>query len=306
MFGTFVGEQVKALRNLGIDVDVQFVNGVAGKVNYARGLHEFWRRIRHHHYDIVHAHYVYSGWIARMQLRLPVVVTSHGSDTLGLEGKLLRMLYPLVDAVTITSRQNQLRAGLPKSYLLPCGVDTDVFFPTDTREAKLSLGWDPDRQVMLYVGRDAPGKRLDIIRASHEIVRTRNPRVDLILATNVARRDVPVYLNASDVFVFASETEGSPVVIKEAMACDLPIVSVDVGDVAEVIGNTEQCCVCERTAQSIAEHALRVLDSGCRSNGWSAIQGLSNAVIAERLVGIYKQVLSRHRRPEVPGGKRNG
>lgn len=296
LFGTFVREQVEALRKLGIDLDVQFVNGSVSKANYVRGLFEFWGRIRRQRYDIIHAHYVYSGWIARMQLGIPILVTSHGSDTLGFEGKLLRMLYPLVGGVTITSKQNQARVGLPDSHLLPCGVDTDLFFPTDTREAKMKLGWDPDRKVMITLGRDAPLKRLDIIRAAHEIVRSQMPNVDLVLATKVAHQDVPGLLNASDVFAFASETEGSPVAVKEALACNLPIVSVDVGDVIELIGDTESCFICERTPESVAEYVLQVLKAGRRSNGWETVQKYSNRATAERLVGIYEQIISKSRK----------
>ena len=124
----------------------------------------------------------------------PIVVTSHGSDTLGHEGWLLRRLHPLVDAMTITSKQNQDRVGLRDTFLLPCGVNTQVFKPREQYEAKRQLGWDTDRKVMLYVGRDSALKRLDILRDAHSIIKMHRNDVDLVLATAVDHDSVPVYL----------------------------------------------------------------------------------------------------------------
>ncbi|MGC8861785.1 MAG: glycosyltransferase [Armatimonadota bacterium] len=290
--GVFVRDQVEALRAAGVDVDVLHIDN-SKKLNYSRAIPELWRRISRKRYDLIHAHYVHCGWIARMQFRLPVVVTSHGSDTLGHEGWFLRLLHPMVDAMTITSRENQKRVGLHDTYLLPCGVDTELFKPQDQREARRELGWAPDRKVMLYVGRDSPLKRLDVLREAHSIVSSRRDDVDLVLATAVPHDQIPVCMNAADVFVFASETEGAPVVIKEAMACNLPIVSVDVGDVRELISDLDQCFICERTPESMAEFVLRVLETDRRSNGRRIAQEFGNDRIAARLIEIYQSVLMK-------------
>ena len=288
--GIFVRDQVEALRAAGVGVDVLHIDN-ADKLNYFRAFPELLHKIRQTRYDLIHAHYVHCGWLARMQLRLPVVVSSHGSDTLGYEGWLLRQLHGLVDAVTITSRQNQHRIGLPDTYLLPCGVDTNLFKPKDQREARLELGWDPGRRVMLYVGRDSPLKRLDVLREAHALVAERRDDVDLVLATAVAHEQIPTFMNAADVFVFASETEGAPVVIKEALACNLPVVSVDVGDVRELISGVDQCFICERNPDSVAEHVLRVLETSRRSKGRSVALEFSIDKMTAKLIGIYERVL---------------
>lgn len=291
--GIFVYEQIETLRALGVDIDVLFINGRVSKLNYLKGIFQFWGKITARRYDLIHAHYVYSGWIARMQVGIPVVVTSHGSDTMGHEGWLLRRLRPLVDAMTITSKENQKRANIFNAHILPCGVDTDLFKPMNQAEARRTLGWDLTKKVMLYVGRDAPLKRLDILRKAHEIVLSHRPDVDLVLATNVNHNEIPLYMNAADVFVFASETEGAPVVIKEALACNLPVVSVDVGDVAEVIANIDNCYICERTPESVAEYALKVQNSGQRADGRPVVQTYSKKAIAQKLISIYREVLHR-------------
>ncbi|MDH7602190.1 MAG: glycosyltransferase [Armatimonadota bacterium] len=289
--GIFVRESVDALRSIGVEVDVLAIDN-SSKWNYLLAVFRLWRMIRAKSYDLIHAHYVHSGWIARMQFALPVVVTSHGSDTKGHEGWFLRRLYPLVDAVTITSKQNQQRIGLTDTYLLPCGVDVELFKPMDQTEARRILGWETSRKKMLYVGRESPGKRLDIIKEAHAIVASRRGDTDLVIASAVPHEQVPVYMNAADVFVFASESEGAPVVIKEALACNLPVVSVDVGDVREVIEGVENCYICDRNAESMAEAVLRVLQSAKRSNGRRVALEYSTAQMAQRTLQIYKAVLS--------------
>lgn len=292
--GIFVRDSVEALRAIGVDVDVLAIDN-SEKLNYFRAIPRLWRAIKSQNYDLIHAHYVHCGWIARMQFRLPVIVSSHGSDTIGHEGWFLRRLYPLVDAVTITSRQNQERVGLPDTYLLPCGVDVDLFKPIDQTEARRRLGWDITRKVMLYVGRDSPSKRTDVIRDAHRIVATQIKETDLVIATNIPHESVPDYMNAADVFVFASESEGAPVVIKEALACNLPVVSVDVGDVGEVIRGVKNCYICERNAPSMAECVIRVLRSGERSDGRNVALQFSTRRLAERTLEIYNSVLQDKR-----------
>ena len=289
--GIFVKEQVDELLKQGINIDLLFIDTTNGKQSYFTSIFEMWKRIRKNKYDLIHAHYVHSGWIARLQFKLPVVVTSHGSDTLGHEGWFLKKLYPWVNAVTITSKQNQMRIGLPDTYILPCGVDTTVFKYSDKDTARKELGWDVSKKIMLYVGRNSPLKRLDILQDCHNIISNEIDNTELILATNVEHDKMPLYMSAADVFVFASETEGSPVVIKEAIACDLPIVSVDVGDVPEMIDNIENCYICERTPESMAYFVTRIFENCPRSNGHDFLERISNENIAKRLIDIYENVL---------------
>ena len=142
-----------------------------------------------------------------------------------------------------------------------------------------------------------PEKRLDLIEAAVREMQAAaaargEPGPQLIVADNETHERIPLYMNACDVLILASEAEGSPMVIKEAMACNLPIVSVDVGDVAEVIGGTAGCYIAERNAPALAAGLEQALRSGGRTAGREAILSLSLAAIAARIETIYRETLA--------------
>ena len=102
-------------------------------------------------------------------------------------------------------------------------------------------------------------------------------------------------MNASDFQLTTSFRESGPLVVKEAMACGTPIVTVDVGDVKDVIGDTEGCYIAERHADDIAEKIRQALAFKGKTSGRQRIidLGLSNELVAKQLVEIYKKVLKQ-------------
>ncbi len=293
-FGTFVYEQVRALRALGVEMDVLFVNGRASRWNYLLGYPRLWRQLHYVAYDLIHAHYVFAGLIARAQCRLPVVQSFHGAgEMLGYQGWLCKRLAPLMDAVIVTSAEHKAQLGHDEAHIIPCGVDLELFAPRPRAEARAELGWDAERKVVLWVGDPRPEKRVDLVRAAYEALRARRDDVDLHLVSRVEHRLVPTYMNAADVFLLTSDTEGSPVVIKEAMACNLPIVSVAVGDVPQVIAGVEGCYLAERTVEDLAAKLELALAFGRRTEGREAIRHLQTTGEARAILALYQEVLAR-------------
>ncbi|MBC7260456.1 MAG: glycosyltransferase, partial [Chloroflexi bacterium] len=220
-FGTFVHEQVVGLRSRGLEVNVLVVGGKRRKLSYVEGLRRFRRQLRACHYDLIHAHYVFSGIIARLQRKCPLVVSFHGAaEIVGWVGLLCKMLAPLADAVTVTSEQHKAQLGRKDAYVIPCGVDLELFVPMPKEMARQQLGLPQDKKLVLFAGILRPEKRLDVIQAAVEELRRHDDRVDLIIATGQPHERMPLYMNACDVLALASDYEGSPVVIKEAMACN--------------------------------------------------------------------------------------
>ena len=296
-FGIYVYEQVQSLRRKGLDVDVLFINGKANTWNYALGAWQVLRQVRTAAYDIVHAHYVFSGILARLQFRYPLVVTFHGAGEMaGWVGWLCRVLAPWVDAFTVTSVEHAAQLGHPGARIVPCGIDLELFRPMPMREARQRLKLAEDKKLVLFAADLRPEKRIDVARAAIALLQQEDASVELVVVSGRPHEEIPLFMNACDVLVLTSDYEGSPQVIKEAMACNLPIVSVDVGDVAEVIGNTEGCFLCQRTPEDVADKLRRALTWGRRTGGRSAVEHLSLDRIADRIISIYHQVLAKRGR----------
>jgi glycosyltransferase involved in cell wall biosynthesis len=274
-------------------VDVLFVDGPANKLNYLGGIFRFRRQIARHHYDLVHAHYVFSGIIALAQRGLPVVTTFHSGEVL--EGSFQRALSRLVSAradlnIAVSAEVMQRLRG--RSCVIPCGVDLERFRPVDVEEARRRLNLPTDARLVVFAAAMRPEKRFDLVQEAFALVQERLPDARLVVVSNQPPELVPLYMNACDVLVLASRKEGSPQVVKEAMACNLPIVSTAVGDVPEVMVGTEGCHICTADPQDIADKLVSALEFGRRTDGRKRVEDLSMERVAERVMEAYGQVLA--------------
>lgn len=293
-YGVFIQQQVESLRREGIDVDVLFVNPKASKWNYPLSLLPFLKRVFSRKYDLVHAHYVFAGIVARIQLRYPLVVTHHGDEALwGWQKKLCWGISRLADKVIVVSEQMKEALALNKAEVIPCGVNFDLFRPMPQDRCREELDLPRDKRLVLFVG-DYPKrlKRFDLIQESMALLKKDMKDVELVVAYNQPYTMIPVYMNACDVLVLASDREGSPQVVKEAMACNLPIVSVEVGDVPDVLAGIEGCHLCQREPADIGAKLAVVLNQRQRTNGRSHTERYEISNIAKGIIRVYEEVLS--------------
>jgi glycosyltransferase involved in cell wall biosynthesis len=304
-FGSFVKAQMESLRPQGVDFDVLFINGRESTWNYVRGIRQVRRQLRMKRYDLIHAHFGLSGWVARWQWRVPLVMSFMGDDVLGRParsgritpgGHLLRLsgliLSRLATAVIVKSPQMAAKLRLSSAHVIPNGVDLNLFRPMEQAQARNALGLANDQKFVLFpYNRYEPRKRFDLIEAAVRLARQQVPKLGLLVAHGLPQEQVPLYMNAADVLVIASMTEGSPNAVKEAMATNLPVVAVDVGDVAELIDSTPGCYLVLREAAALAEKIVEVCRRGERTNGRDAIQRLSLESVAEQIVAVYSEAL---------------
>ncbi len=292
--GTFVAEQVESLRRCGLQVDVLFVDGPASRLNYLRGVRDLHRKLREASYDLIHAHYVFGGIIALTQRRLPIVLTQHGIEAqMGWTAPLCRLTSRLADATIVTSPAVAAAIGLPAVAIVPCGVDTELFQPGPRAEARDALGLPADAPLALFVGAPRPEKRLPLIRQAIARLQASLPAAKLVTAHTEPRARIPLYMNACDVLVLASIAEGAPMVVREAMACNLPVVSTDVGDVRALFEGLPGHFIAAATADDLAEQIRRALAFGQRTGGRSRILPWALDSVARQIVEIYRQVLAR-------------
>jgi glycosyltransferase involved in cell wall biosynthesis len=161
-------------------------------------------------------------------------------------------------------------------------------------EARNLLGLSPGKRYVLFAGKPRPEKRFLVIREAIKLLREHhNPEVDLLVATGMPHDQVPLYMNAADVLVLASRYEGSPMVVKEAMACNLPVVVTDVGDAREVIAGTDGCYITDGSVEDLVDKLRLAIDFGSRTNGREKVAHLSLDAVARRVVNVYERVVGR-------------
>ena len=291
-FGVFVRDQARSLRNLGIDIDILFLNPRQTRLNYCAGPLRLRRQIARKRYDIIHAHYVFSGAVALTQRTIPVVLTHHGIETLrGWTAPLCRAVSRRVDLTIVTSDEMARALGAP-AVVLPCGVDLARFKPLPRDQARNRLGLPHDRRLVLFAGEPRPEKRYRLIAEAVTRLNEAGYAIDLVQAHNQPHWKMPLYYNACDLLVLVSEYEGSPMVIKEAVACNLPFLSTDVGDVFQRFGQIPGRLCCNGQVTDLVAKIPLALSRGRLVDGRQYLQDLSLDVIGQRLVGLYQTALA--------------
>ncbi len=308
--GVFVEQQIEGLRRIGLEVGVLFVDRLAAGMKSYLGLR---RRIRDRALwfrpDVVHA--MYGGVMAAQAMaaadHVPGVVTFHGSDILGqpLAGSVRKLIARFGVRCSIRAARRAARVvavsralaeALPqdidrsKVRLIPCGIDLKRFKPRDRRQCQVQLGWSPECFHILFSGSADPVKRPALAQAAVEQLIRSGIRTEIHFLRGVSNREVPIWLNASDVVLITSLHEGSPTIVKEALACDIPVVSVDVGDVAERIQGIEGCYIASPEAADLACKLERVRSGPRRILGRATVQALSLESIARRLHEVYLEI----------------
>jgi glycosyltransferase involved in cell wall biosynthesis len=306
-YGSFVKAQMESLRPLGVEFEVLIIQGRSSRWNYARAVADLRRRLKAKPFDLIHAHFGLSGWVARCQLRVPVVVSFMGDDILGrfkrnghisIYGRFLQassfVLARLVSAVIVKSREMKSILRLASAYLIPNGVDLNLFHPMDQDESRRALGLDPRKKFVLFPYN--PGeerKRFDLIEAAVARARESIPELEILHVRGVPGDRMPLYMSAANVLVLASLAEGSPNAVKEAMAANLPVVTVNVGDTADLIGAIEGCYLVPREIDAITAGIVEACRRGTCTRGREWIARLSMENVATQIVDVYARVARR-------------
>jgi glycosyltransferase involved in cell wall biosynthesis len=306
-YGTFVKVQAQGLRRLGLQIDVLTIAGYRRRAAYLTSAARTAALNGCRAFDVVHAHYGHSGVVARLQIRAPLVVTFYGSDLLGvptqsggltrrsrLEARVFAHLARAV-AATITNSE-QMERALPeacrsRNHVIPNGVDVDRFRPRDRAEVRRRLGWPRHELTVLFVGdprlvvKNHPLADAVCRRAAGVL-----PDLALRVASGLAPAEIPSWMSAADALLVTSRSEGSPNVVKEAMAAELPIVSTPVGDVPERLRGLPGCFVREPDTDALADALIRALHHGRVPEARAAITALSSERVARRVARVYESV----------------
>jgi len=309
----FARRQAETLRRHGLDVPVFYLRSRTSP----RILFSEWRRFRKElrivRPHIIHAHFgtVTALFAAIAAQGVPLVITYRGSDlnpVAGTSGARLRARIGHVfsqaaalAAARIVCVSEQLTRRLlwrkERAVVLPSGVDPDIFRPEPRELARRRLGWNHDDIVVLFnSGNGAPVKRRDLAEAAVGCARRTRPSLRMEVMDGHCDPDlVPAVMNASDCLLVTSDYEGSPTVVQEALACNLPVVSVNVGDVAQRLAGVRATCIAPRDPQALAQALDAVLSLGARSDGRLKLNECSSHHVASELYAIYARIVKNAR-----------
>lgn len=291
-FVPFIIEQVNALKQFGIEFDFFGVHG-KGIRGYLSNLPALKTKIREFRPDLIHAHYGLSGLLANLQRMVPVVTTYHGSD-IHSEGRNLlfsRLAIWLSAYNVFVTEALQKQAGCHgrNQCVIPCGVDTTAIYPIDRAEARKLLGWNADGKYVLFAGAfDNEVKNGSLAKAATALI----PDAQLIEMRGFNREQVNQVMNAANCLLMTSHREGSPQVVKEALTCGTPIVSVNVGDVANITEGIDGCYISSYDAHQLSDYLCKAFTFQGKTRGRERIlqRKLDNEQIAKELLSIYKKI----------------
>lgn len=299
--GNFVKEQMESVQQVAdVEYSLHVIRGFEGRGEYLRSVVGINRRVRQSPFDVIHVHYGLSGMFLLTPfngLAKRTVLTLHGGDILEEQGK--RLQVPLVRLISRRAREvivvnNEMRRRLPgvRTEVVPCGVDLGYFRPKRGGRSgsvkRIAFGGNPARRVKGY----------SLYRAVLAELRAANVPVEEVVIHGLAKRQVREALRSASCLLLTSESEGSPQIVKESIACGTPVVSVDVGDVGEILRDTGGGAVVPgRDPAALAGCVNDVCSTSCsteverwreglRSHGYDAQS------VAERVVQIYRRVAS--------------
>lgn len=298
---SFVYAQGCALERIGCSVNYFPVVG-KGLSGYLKAIPQLRRKIYEYQPDLIHAHYGLCCLLANLATRsIPVVSTFHGSDINLTKVRPLSKIAMKLSAWNIfVSRRTMHIVHADKrtnTSLIPCGIDlSDDQLQTRT-EARKALGWNESDKKILFAGAfDNAVKDPQLAMITMKELTNEGLNAELVELKGYNRQQVNTFMCACNCLLMTSLTEGSPQVIKEAMACGCPIVSVDVGDVAERTEGVEGCYVVPtREPQDIAAAIEKALAFEGKTNGRKHVisAGLTNDQIAAKLIDIYQKVIHK-------------
>ena len=294
-FSPFIVEQANVLAKQGCVVDYFGIQG-KGLLGYLRNYSTLRRRIKQYQPDIVHAHYGLSGLFANLQRKIPVVTTYHGSDINDKKVVLFSRFAMDLSAwnIFVSRRICEIAQPKRKYSICPCGIDLTDLQLTGRAEARMKLGLSKEKAYVLFSGAfDNTVKNYSLAKASVEELH--DDGVELVELKGYSREEVILLMCAVDALLMTSFSEGSPQVIKEALACGCPIVSVDVGDVKERTEGVDGCFVASNyDAVELAGLLRQALSFVGKTKGRERIvsDGLDNRKVAENLVSIYKSIIA--------------
>jgi glycosyltransferase involved in cell wall biosynthesis len=302
-----VKSQGDSLQKAGVNIEYFLVKG-RGLAGYLKNIKRLKKYLAVSHFDLMHAHYGFCGIISHFgRKKKKLIVSFMGEDLLAsyhFDGSytLISRIYVKInlffarkyfDFVIVKSAEMSKVLRMPaNSAIIPNGVNPDVFRPIDKDKARKQLGISEDVKLVIFVSNpERPEKNYRLAKEAFDLLDVEKKEIRPVF--NVPQEELPLYYNAADVLLLTSFHEGSPNVIKEAMACNCPIVATDVGDVKELLSGQDGCYISSFNRKDVADCLKKAILSGKKRTNCRAYitENLDSGRIAEKLINIYHSLL---------------
>ena len=301
IFGIFVKEQIESLSAQGVENEVFFINGrEKGKFEYLISILRLRKFLHKKKYDIIHCHHSLSAlcYILSGQIRGKKSIVSYQNDPSNELGKWL-FKFLIIYFNSIILKNNSSIVDNNKIFYQPNGVNTKYFIPLDKYDCYTKLNLNPYKNYLLFVSSNylRKQKRYDRFQEVLTILR-RNygmENIEGLKLINTSRELVPYYFNASNVHLLCSDFEGSPNSVKEAMACNISVVSTNVGNVSDLLSGVKGSYVAKtKNAEELAELVFKTLTNSIPNNGRKILieKQIDMISVAKNIISIYKKVIN--------------
>jgi len=282
--------QGNSLVNAGIELDYSLVDG-RGLFSYLRHIILLANKKNNKEYDLFHAHYSFSGIVATIAGCKPLVVSLMGSDTKKtfFWRFIIKIFSKFFWDITIVKSSSMVKdTGIKNALIIPNGVNLDTIKPELNQKGK------EKRTIVFTADPKRHSKNYKLARDAVSILNDNN--IVLKVVYSKPQNEVISEIKKADLLLVTSRWEGSPNIIKEAMACNCPIVSTNVGDVEWLFGDEPGHFLTKPEPAIVAEKIQLALDFRKNhgiTNGRKRITelGLDAGNIAKRIMDVYKDVL---------------
>lgn len=301
IFGIFVKEQIDSLTNQGFENEVFFINGrEKGKLEYLKSIFKLRKFLKGKNFDVVHCHHALSGlcFIFSGKSKKFQSIISYQNDPLHEQGKYLyTFIKKRFNAIIL--KNNSPVVDNSTVFYQPNGVNTNFFQPISKEICFEKLKLRKDKRYILFVSSNfiREQKRYDRFLEVLAILKSKYKLNDIeeLKLINTERKVVPYYFNAASLHLLTSDFEGSPNSVKEAMACNTPVVSTNVGNVEELLRGVEGSWVSNtKNAEELAELAYKALQNNNECIGREHLikNELDIESVAKKITSIYKKIIN--------------
>jgi len=289
----FIHEQMVALQKLGVEFDI-FLIKQKGLKGYLKSWKLLLEKLSNNNFDLIHAIYGLSGFLSILQFKCPVVITFLGCDINVWNIRIISRFAMIRSSHNIFVSEMLRKKSLVKSdsTVIPFGIDLSKMSVINKHDARAIMNLEKDQNICLFSSKKERFEK-NYSLAEKAVNISDNTKL-MELTGQHTKEEVNIIINASDCVLLTSFREGSPQIIKEAMACGCPIVSTDVGDVKKIIGDTKGCFIVSYDPHDVADKIIKAIDFSGKTNGRQRIKmlGLDANTIAYKVKNVYEKVLN--------------